>query len=238
MLTDTINFYNQESARYSDKRYLGLAKTYVQYFFQRRLSLVLSLLQIIIADQKNLSLLDVACADGIITQAIAEKFSAQFSHLLGVDIAPDMVAVAAAKNRDPRINFLIKDQTPEQKFDLVLGLGFISGGILAEEMAFAKKHLKPGAYFICTLPSKYSIRALLTIRDKDYYQGYWSYRHYRQFLATDFDIVATRPYGFFIPWLWKWPTVARPSQALIEAVLARLVPGLFHEQIFCLRLKA
>ena len=40
-------FYNQESTKYSQKRYEGVTDTYVKYFFKKRLSLVLKYLDVL-----------------------------------------------------------------------------------------------------------------------------------------------------------------------------------------------
>lgn len=229
-----IDFYNQASASYSKRRYLGQPKSYPQFFFQRRRALTLALMDKLVAGRQNLKLLDVACADGVMSFALLERFPKLWAKIVGVDIAPKMIEAAKAYNQDPRLSFFVKDETPVETYDVVLGLGFITGTILTEEINFVKQHLSPNGFYLCTLPSKYSLKALLTIRHEAYRQDYWTYREYEQFLSRYFEIVSAEPYGLFIPLIWKWPRLARPVQALTDRLL-RVLPGLYHEKIYLLK---
>lgn len=232
-----IDFYNQASTSYSQRRYLGQPKTYPQFFFQRRRALTLTLIDHLAAGRQNLKLLDVACADGVMSFALLEHYPKLWTKIVGVDIAPKMIEVAQAKNVDPRLSFFVKTETPTETYDVILGLGFITGTILADEIAFVKKHLNPDGLYFCTLSSKYSIKALLTIRHEAYRQDYWTYPRYEHFLRQHFEIISARPYGLFLPLIWKWPSLARPLQRLAEN-LFRFLPFLYHEKIYCLKNKA
>lgn len=235
MSQEIIDFYNQASASYSNRRYLGKPKSYVQFFFQRRKALTIALMDKLVVGRQNLKLLDVACADGVMSFALLERFPKLWAKIVGVDIAPKMIEVAQANNKDSRLSFFVKDETPAETYDVVLGLGFITGTILAEEIAFVKKHLSPEGFYICTLPAKHSLKALLTIRHEAYRQDYWTYSQYEKFLSRHFEILSARPYGLFIPVIWRFPALARLLQTVVETFLAPLLPWACHEKIYLLK---
>ena len=230
-----IDFYNQASTSYSKRRYLGRPESYPQFFFQRRKALTLSLMDQLALGRQNLKLLDVACADGVMSFALFERYPKLWAKIVGVDIAPKMIEVAQASNQDPRLSFFVKTATPAENYDVVLGLGFITGAILSEEINFVKQHLVPNGFYLCTLPSKYSLKALLTIRHEAYRQDYWTYSQYERFLSQHFEILSARPYGLFIPLIWKWPALARLIQTLADRCLAQLLPFAYHEKIYLLK---
>ena len=63
-----VNFYDKESGTYSDKRYPKIVSSYNQFFFTERLRIVLKMLDKNISEKKNLSLLEIGCADGIVIE--------------------------------------------------------------------------------------------------------------------------------------------------------------------------
>ena len=235
MSKEIIDFYDKESSIYSAKRYLGEITSYTQFFFHKRLASIIYLVGDIVRGKEELSLLDIACADGIITQKLAETYKDNFSVLVGNDISPGMIKVASEINHDPRIRFYVKEETPKEKFDVVLALGFLTGTILKEELNFVKEHLKDDGFYICTLVSKYSITSLIKVRDKPYYQDYWSYKKQENFLRDEgFQIIKVLPCGIFIPFLWKVPKIAKKIQPLFEVVF-RFMPNLYQEKIYLLK---
>jgi len=235
MSKEVIDFYDKESSIYSAKRYLGEVTSYTQFFFHKRLTVVVALMKDLVKDRKQLSLLDIACADGIITQKVAKEYNENFSFFVGNDISAKMVKVANELNHDSRISFYIKNETPDYKFDIVLALGFLSGSILKYEIDFASQYLKNDSFFICTLVSKYSILSLLKVRTKPYYQDYWSYKKQEALLKEEgFQIIKVIPCGLFIPLLWKSPKMARKIQPILEVVFS-FMPNLYQEKIYLLQ---
>src|SRR4051812_1971894 len=158
-------FYDSESAKYSEKRYAGRTESYTQYFFKNRLAIVLSALRREVGDKKSLKLIDIGCADGVITRAIAKELPQVFSELVGVDISTPMIEVARRMTTDPKVSFFLKggeaftSKISPRSFDVALGLGYLSTKIFDDEVAFLKENLKPGGLYICTLAAKDSAHA-------------------------------------------------------------------------------
>jgi len=240
------SFYDVESSVYSEKRYADKAKTYVQYFFNRRLAIVLKAITNRVSDSEssdrtNFTLIDIGCADGVMTRKIAEAFPV-FSMLVGTDISVPMIEKACKLTHDPRISFFVKSSSlvadaSHQKFDIALGLGYLTSAIFAEETDFVRGHLVPGGLYLCSFAAKGSLRARLKLKGQPYFKDYLSYAEYRSMLAECFEIIDEIPYGLFIPKLWAMPSLGRAIQPIVDAVFARIVPSLFHEKIYILRLK-
>src|SRR3989338_8992448 len=88
---DSQDFYNQESEQYSQKRYGGQVDSYVKYFFNQRLNLVLTMLNRISKGRSDMSLLEVGCADGVVLGKTKRTLSEKFTRLVGVDIAKPLL---------------------------------------------------------------------------------------------------------------------------------------------------
>ncbi|MEQ1561365.1 MAG: methyltransferase [Nitrospira sp.] len=231
-------YYDKESSVYSEKRYSGAPNTYIKFYFKNRMRVVLVLLSKIIKDKNNLSLLDIACADGVITEAIDRAFPNVFSKFVGTDISPLMVSTARDRfSKDHRYSFFVKDECPIEQFDIALGLGYISASIFDEEMAFLNLRLKTGGYYVCTLASPNSIYAKIKLSKEKYIGDYREYGVYRKMLLKHFDILDEIPSGIFIPKLWAFPALARVVQPYLEKVFKKISPNLFHERIYLLRKK-
>jgi ubiquinone/menaquinone biosynthesis C-methylase UbiE len=237
MKTDE-GYYDQESNRYSQKRYEGDTKTYVQFFYKNRRDTVLKLISKIIEGKKDLTLLDVGCADGVLSFAILEKFPSTFKKIVGTDISLPMIEEAKKKAGDnQKISFCLKDDCPEDTFDIALGLGYLDVLNIEQEMHFLKSRLKQGGYYLCTLASKQSLFYKIKFDKPELKDIYSTYYKYRELLTRDFVIIKEVPYGLFIPKLWVIPVVARVVQPILEAVFRNILPNLFHEKIYLLRKK-
>lgn len=233
-----IDFYNHESTQYSRKRYGDKAESYTQFFFNRRRQIVIELIKSVINNKKNLSLLDIACADGVITHSVDSNFPGIFSKLIGVDISPLMVDVANKNSfGDARFSFFTKNDCPVDKFDIVLGTGYLSKSIFDEEMVFLKNRFKSDGYYICTLASSSSIYAKIKLRDKPFLKDYDTYSNYRNMLNKEFEILTEVPYGLFIPKLWAFPKIAAIVQPILENLFKNISPNLFHEKVYLLKNK-
>ena len=237
-MSEISDYYDKESSVYSEKRYFGAPQTYVKFYFKNRMKIVLELLSKILKNEKNLALLDVACADGVITEAIDRTFPNVFSRLVGTDISPLMVSTAQNKfAKDSRFSFFVKDLCPVEQYDVALGLGYISASIFNEEMNFLKIRLKTGGYYVCTLASPNSIYAKLKLSHETYIKDYRSYDEYRKMLSPHFHIIDEVSSGIFIPKLWAFPRLARVIQPMAEILFRNILPNLFHEKIYLLRKK-
>ncbi|MFA6459141.1 MAG: class I SAM-dependent methyltransferase [Candidatus Paceibacterota bacterium] len=241
--TEIISFYNKESESYSRKRYLGAPKSYTQYFFQNRLAITLRLLAKYVSGKKDMKLIDIACADGVMTRAVSQRFPENFSALVGTDISIDMIETAKRITTDPKISFFVKDNQVfpnagmEGSFDIALGLGYLAPAIYEGEMAFLKQYIKKDGIYMTSLAAHDSIHARLKLRDAEYRKDYVSYAKYEIMLRKHFHIIKKIPNGLFVPKLWAIPVLGRTLQPLADIVFRHIIPGLFHEMIYVLRLK-
>lgn len=232
-----VEFYDKESEHYSRKRYEGEVLTYTQFFFRRRLDITISFLKKVIMPDKEYKLLEMACADGVVLRKVETIFRNNFTDLVGMDISPEMIKQAQKLSHDSLARYFIREETPNLIFDVILGIGYVSPVIIDEEFSFAKSHLKSGGYYICSLPGKNSLQALIQLKDKDYAKTYISYYEYEKIIKKYFDIVQSKPYGLFVPKLWSVPGIARIFQPVFETLFQHVFPNLFHERIYLLRKK-
>jgi SAM-dependent methyltransferase len=240
--TQSDPYYDSESSVYSQKRYEGVTKTYTQFFFKNRLAILKRQLQKHLGGSKNLKLLDIGCADGVITRSIAKEFPDIFSALVGVDISTPMIEVARRMTNDPKISYFVKDGEaygsviPPHNFDVALGMGYLTTNIFDSEVAYLRENLKPGGIYICTLTAKDSLHARFKLKDAPYRIHYTSYAEYENLLKRRFHIIEAVPNGLFVPKLWAIPALGRILQPVLRTLFAPFFPNLFHEMIYVLRL--
>lgn len=233
-------YYNQESTVYSNKRYLGEVNSYVKYFFRRRLALVVALVKRAVGAKKDLSVLEIACADGVVLRELNRQLPNTFSSLVGNDIAPQMIEVAKGLTPDNLFNYYVRGEEPVSQFDLVLSIGYLSPVMFKEEFAYVKERLKSDGYYVCSQAGRHSIQARLRIKNESYYQNYLSYRDVEKKIADDFVIISKRRVGFYLPKLWLWPRLARVIQPLVDQLFSlggSLIGELFHETVYLLQKK-
>lgn len=231
-----VGYYNQESSQYSQKRYDKHIDTYVKFFFNKRRDIVFKMLKGVTKDKNGLLLLDIACADGVISRSVDKLLPKVFSKIVGTDIAPEMVIQAQKlSGDDKKFSFFVKNECPEVEFDVVLATGYLSAAIFDNEMAFLEKRIKPSGFYICTLASSKSIYARLKTYNKPYYKDYRTYSQYRKMLEEKFEILEEVPYGLLIPKLWAFPRFARLAQPMLESIFKNICPNLFHEKLYLLK---
>lgn len=239
MAEDIVTYYNRESELYSKKRYEGKPETYVKYFFKKRLSFLLKDIERCLAGKEQVCLLDVGCADGYVVQEIDTLFPKKFKEIIGVDIAPQMINEAIRANNKSYISFFSRDdERQNQRFDIILEVGFLSPSLFEHEFEYVMKRLDRGGYYICSLTSKNSLHAWLKLRGKkgnEYIDGYLTYAQYEHILSKDFEILSKDPCGLFIPKLWAFPTIARVLQPFLDGVFRYVIPNAFHEKLYLLR---
>lgn len=231
-----IDFYNKESEHYSQKRYPNVAVTYVQFFFKRRLDRVLRELARVSEGKKNLSLLEVGCADGVVLRAVADAFPGVFSELVGVDTSPEMIKQAHAQSTGAAQFFVRGEGALRGKFDVILEIGVANYADIDEELAHATRLLKGDGVYVLSLAGSDSLNA--RAGKGVGYNNFFSYRAYEQKIEQLFFIEKSIPCGFFIPFIWRIPFVARMVQTMGEKIFAPFVPNLFHEKIYILKLKS
>jgi len=233
-LDNQISFYDKESVYYTKKRYAPVTESYTQYIFKIRLAIFLSFLERIEKDlPKNATIFEIGCADGVVFKAIEKKFPERFSRFVGMDISPKMIEEAKKQNDNPRAIFCVRNDTPSEQFDIVIELG-VHASDLQTESQYVSDHLKPGGYFFYSYAGSESIYRRIKLKDVAYAEEYQPYAAYESILRKFFEIRYEKVYGLFVPKLWKFPSIARALQPVIDVILERFVPELFHEKLYVL----
>lgn len=232
-------FYNEQSNIYSRKRYEGSTDTFIKFFFKKRRRLLIEWMSGILTGNGQ-RLLEIGCADGIITRSIEESFPDKFKEIIGLDIANDMVQTANKLNAKKHIKYILRDNlSQDDKFQIILGVGVIDPGKLRQELEYAFSYLEPRGYYFCTLTSKRSLNLRFRPPEssEEYRKNYRTFREYENILSEKFEILKSEPYGLLIPMIWKLPNCARWLQPIAEVTLKYLIPDLFHEKIYLLQKK-
>ena len=236
MSKDT-EFYNKISGSYSEDRYPEIANSYTQFFFKRRLDLLVNAIkQTTLAHGGELSVLEIGCADGVVLRKVYEVFFKKFSYFVGLDISPKMIEVASLKNSDTGIFFKVRNDYHDlRKFNLILEVGVINyTESIEDEMAYAHSVLGVGGYYICSFAGTDSLLNRIKPEDKGY-NNFLSYEEYEEIIQKFFVIERKLPVGFFVPFLWRVPVLARLIQPIAEGIFRGFVPNLFHEKIYFLK---
>ncbi|MBX4197916.1 class I SAM-dependent methyltransferase [Candidatus Parcubacteria bacterium] len=230
------NFFNKESLIYSEKRYPAIAKSYTQFFFKERLRLTLSILKRITIEKKDLSLLEIGCADGVVLKEIQATLPGTFSSSIGIDISPEMIRTAEEKYGSTGIVF--KDRaiySDTTRKDCIIEIGVINYASLNEELDYIFSHLDNNGIAIISLAGTGSLwdRRRKTAAG---FKTFLSYQEYEKAITQKFTIVQSLPVGLPIPLIWKAPFVGRIIESSVEKIARPLVPSLFHEKIYILKL--
>lgn len=230
------NFYNKESFIYSKKRYPQKILNYTQFFFKERLRIALMEFEKNFNNGNGLKCLEIGCADGIILREIEKEFGNNFSEMLGLDIAEKMIEKAEALNTSSKISFFIRGNEPQdKKFDVILELGVINYTDFESEMRYAKNHLnRQGLYVLSVSGNSSSHNYFLGKEER--YQNFNSYNAYEEIIKKYFLINKIIPCGFYLPILWKIPTIALFLQPILEKIF-HFFPNAFHEKIYLLSVK-
>ena len=93
--------------------------------------------------------LDVGCGDGVVTRAAAQRGIA----FLGVDISPQMVALARARTGpDARIEYrvadIMTDEIPESSFDVVMTINMVHHVALPDVVSRLAWKVAPGGVLL------------------------------------------------------------------------------------------
>lgn len=234
------NYYNAESEIYSQKRYPEKTGNYIHYFFKKRLAIVLSIINEIIAKGDNFSILEVGCADGVVIRKIEEKFGNKFVQMQGIDLSPLMIE-AAKKNggENSKIKYATRnsDVNSIANFDIIIEVGVINYTDFLTELKFAQKNLQKDGYYILSIAGNDSLMARLGKTKIDAFNNLLNYKDYENKVVEYFDIIKVVSCGFWLPWLWKLPVLARIAQPFFDFLFSSLLPNLFHEKVYLLKVK-
>lgn len=225
-------FFNAQSASYSSKRYPAKPVIFTQYFFKRRLALTLDALAPALAAPDR-SVLELGCADGVVAAAIAERFADSIGTFDATDIAPEMIAAAQKQYARSAIRFSVREQSRvEGAYDAIIEVGVLNYTDLEEELEAVAAALAPGGRYVCSIAGDSSIQYVL--KGGAGYLHARSYAAYERAFKKHFRIIRTQSVGFFIPYLWKLPALARLVQPIAERILGTVAPGLALEHLYVL----
>lgn len=231
-----LEYYQKESQNYSDKRYPETDTDYVHFFFKRRLDLLIMYLDSVLKDKTNQEVLEVGCADGIVSRSMMVCFD-NIKTINAIDVSSAMIDSARQQTKNKNISFFLRGQEPKKLYDVVVEIGVVNLTDREVEYNYALDSLKEGGLYICSLASRTSLRSIIKFNEhRDGFAHLLSFDEYEKELAEKFEIVRSTPYGLFIPWLWKAPRLARHIQPFIDKVLSPL-EVVFHEKIYLLRKK-
>ncbi|MBI3631993.1 MAG: class I SAM-dependent methyltransferase [Candidatus Vogelbacteria bacterium] len=230
------NFYNKESPYYSVKRYPNVASNYIQYFFKKRLGIVLGEIQRRLRGRSGLRLLEVGCADGIVLRKVFEQMSSMFSEMIGMDISEGMIEEAINTTTIGKIKYFIRgEESVGSKYDLILEIGVANYADINEELKYARNNLSQDGLYILSLAGSGSVNGYFS--NGDGYNNFFPYSEYEAKIKDQFAILKIIPVGFYIPIIWKMPCVARVIQIFVDYIFSSLFANLFHEKVYILKHK-
>ena len=229
-------FYNQESIQYSKKRYPKIARSYLQSFYTRRLTITKEYVRDILREASpHPTLLEVGCADGVIIRALGEEFTDIFAELIGIDIALEMIKEARRRNTSPHATFFSRDEYQPRAVDVVVETGVVNYADVEEELAFAHRNLASGGWYILSIAGTDSLYNRL--KHDSGLSDFRPYQEYDRLIREKFQVERVEGVGLFIPYLWRIPAVARGVQSIIEPIMGKFFPGLCHEKMYLLKKK-
>lgn len=231
MLKDT-GFYNYESGVYSAARYTVKSQSYIHFLYNDRYEIINNLL---ISDFKDVdvkNILEIGCADGIITNLLSQKFPN--AKIVSTDLSEEMI-VEGKKRNIKNAYFYVRGNEPELKYDLVVYLGVFNLMDIDYEIGYIKEHLLDDGKVIMSFAAKESFYNI--VRPFGHlFKHLLSLRKYNHIFKNNFIVEKKTAHGFFIPYLWKF-SFAQKIQCFFENILKKISYAPFHEQIYILSKK-
>lgn len=228
-------FYDKASISYSESRYPEKSTDYNHFFFKRRLSITVGMLHNALRRLRSPSLLEVGCADGIVLKRIYEEFGKAIASYTGIDTSPKMIEAAKAKLVSTPVSFLVRNSNGEfdgHKHNLIVEIGVLNYADFDADMDCANRSVTERGYYICSVAGKGSLWDKLIRVDKGF-GNFRTYKEYEAKMKEYFAIVDVKPVGLRVPFIWRFPPMARVIQPVAEALFG-LVPNAFHEKIYLL----
>ncbi len=226
-MKDTL-FYSREALVYSSKRYPVKTTEYSHFLFKRRLKIVLQFAASL--NIKGGTLLEIGCADGYVLREVFKLINPDKA--IGIDLSDKMLEAAKAKSGE-KLEFYQRGIEPEICADIIVETGVLNFTDPRKEAEYAFSHLKDEGYYIVSFAAKKSLHNFLNNQEADYH-NLLSRKEYINLIKDKFEVVKFRPYGFYVPTIWKLPVLAAIIQSVFEKVFY-LFPSLYHEEIYLLR---
>ncbi|MEI6296926.1 MAG: methyltransferase domain-containing protein [bacterium] len=197
---------------------------------------VLRELSKIVGNKKDLALLEIGCADGVVLRNIYKESVYNFSEMIGIDTSDGMIKEAGIIDSDKNIKYYVRGCEPQgKKFDIVIEVGVANYANIDEELKYAKNNLKQGGVYILSLAGSDSLHGYFWKGIG--YNNFLNYSEYENKIAEFFKIEKIIPVGFYVPFIWKLPVMARLIQPIVEFIFGPILPNLFHEKIYILKIK-
>jgi hypothetical protein len=134
----------------------------------------------------------------------------------------------------PNASFFVREAyTSAEPVDLVIETGVVNYAHFENELAFAREHLYSGGFYILSVAGTGSLRNRL--RHESGFSDFRSYAAYDKLVQSEFAVRGVRGCGFFIPYLWRLPALARVIQRAVDSVAGILAPDLCHEKVYLLQ---
>lgn len=230
-------FYNDESTKYSLKRYPNRAFDYTHAFYLRRLDIVKRMLKDVLDFASHPSLLEVGCADGVVIRRVHDQFGTDFSSYRAIDISPNMIEAARTEHASAGIAFDVRNPAEcfgDTQEGVILEVGVLNYTDLAHELSCASQTLKDGGYYIISIAGRGSLWDRRRRSDTGF-KHFMTYKEYEAELENHFEILASSGVGLFIRGIWKVPVLARPIQVVAESFMNLFAKKLFHEKVYLLK---
>lgn len=220
------DFYDTESKIYESTRYVVVNKSIIHHIFNKRRSVLGDIFQSLNNKGNVKEILEVACADGVISKEISKHFPK--AHIIANDISIKMVE-SAKLNKLENVDFYIREEEPEQKYDLIIYVGVIGLTDIEKEVEYTYKHLNDGGVFIVSFDSKYAWMNLFG-RGKIHGSHRYTILDYEKKFEKYFEVSERFSYGVFIPHLWKLP-FANVLQNFVDKIIGIFSRSPHHEHL-------
>lgn len=232
---ESVEYYNQESNKYSQKRYPEAINDYLPYFFNKRFEIAKRFIKKVMKNGDIL--LEIGCADGVILTKIYRAFEGRFfKKLIGIDNAPFMIEAAKRKTDLKEIEFCIRDQwNPDEKTDIVLEIGVFNFTKLSDEITFASSNLKENGFYICSVAGKKSLRNSFKNEGARFF-NFLTFAEYEKEFSKKFDILESQRFGLYLPLVWKNKNIGRIIQPILDKIFF-FFPDYYHEAIYLMKKK-
>jgi len=173
-------------------------------------------------------LCEIGCGTGIFTKLLLERTGAT---IVGIDISPDLLAIAGRDVSDPRVSFVLGDcMQPESlgiplAFDAVVTNSVLHHLDLEKALPAVFRMLRPGGTFVCSEPNMMNPQIALQKNipwikkmagDSPDETAFFRRRIAKRLRAAGFSDVFATPFDFLHPGLPD--AIAKPCDRLFRLI--------------------